>query len=81
MFKMTQNCPILPYKMLVNLKEIIVINLFYNLPYFFIQFTSNSKFRVHTPYGLSKLKKKIKKKQFMIKNSCRGGELNPGPPA
>ena len=34
MFKMTQNCPILLYKMLVNLKEIIVINLFYNLPYF-----------------------------------------------
>ena len=75
---MTQNCPILPYKMLVNLKEIIVINLFYNLPYFFIQFISNSKFRVHTPYGLSKLKKKM---QFMIKNSGRGRGSNPGLPA
>ena len=47
--------------MLVNLKEIIVINLFYNLPYFLFNLpTSNSKFRVHTPYGLSKFKKIIK---------------------
>ena len=77
---MTQNCPILPYKMLVNLKEIIVINLFYNLPYFFIQFTSNSKFRVHTPYGLSKFKKKLKNAIYDKEFWPRQGS-NPGPPA
>ena len=73
---MTQNYPILPYKMLVNPKEIVIINLFYNLPHFFIQFI---QFFVGESIWTQQFKKKLKNaiydKEFWPRR-----ESNRGPP-
>ena len=74
---MTQNYPILPYKMLVNPKEITVINLFYNLPHFLFNLPN---FSWASPYGLSNLNKKKLKNAIYDKEFLPRRESNRGRP-